>query len=149
MSWPQQRGFSQHVGLSQGVHKAPPPPPPQHTPLPFFILQFSGQFSGQCQTQLASSAPALLLISPRCMNATPFTKLNSVHRHCFSPTEHSAVRKGYCNPESRNHCQVHECNCSFKCWQQWTLPVHRGRLKRSARAVQLFGHLAVLETHTL
>ena len=26
---------------------------------------------------------------------------------------------------------------------------HRGRLKRSARAVQLFGRLAVLETHTL
>ena len=25
----------------------------------------------------------------------------------------------------------------------------RGSLKRSARAVQLFGHLAVLETHTL
>ena len=25
---------------------------------------------------------------------------------------------------------------------------YRGRLKRSARAVQLFGHLAVLETHT-
>ena len=25
----------------------------------------------------------------------------------------------------------------------------RGRLKRSARAVQLFGRLAVLETHTL
>ena len=27
--------------------------------------------------------------------------------------------------------------------------VHWGRLKRSARAVQLFGRLAVLETHTL
>ena len=27
--------------------------------------------------------------------------------------------------------------------------VQRGRLKRSARAVQLFGRLAVLETHTL
>ena len=27
--------------------------------------------------------------------------------------------------------------------------VLRGRLKRSARAVQLFGRLAVLETHTL
>ena len=29
------------------------------------------------------------------------------------------------------------------------LETHRGRLKRSARAVQLFGRLAVLETHTL
>ena len=27
--------------------------------------------------------------------------------------------------------------------------IFRGRLKRSARAVQLFGRLAVLETHTL
>ena len=31
----------------------------------------------------------------------------------------------------------------------WKLPVLWGRLKRSARAVQLFGRLAVLETHTL
>ena len=28
-------------------------------------------------------------------------------------------------------------------------PIYRGRLKRSARGVQLFGRLAVLETHTL
>ena len=28
-------------------------------------------------------------------------------------------------------------------------PLHRGRVKRSACAVQLFGRLAVVETHTL
>ena len=31
----------------------------------------------------------------------------------------------------------------------YSVMVQRGSLKRSARAVQLFGRLAVLETHTL
>ena len=31
----------------------------------------------------------------------------------------------------------------------WRRTVLRGRLKRSVRAVRLFGHLATLETHTL
>ena len=45
-------------------------------------------------------------------------------------------------------CVVSEEKGSATSWVCFVLQEERGSLKRSARAVQLFGCLAVLETHT-
>ena len=49
---------------------------------------------------------------------------------------------------SRRARLCHHPSCSYR-WMTSSKYTLRGRLKRSAHAVQLFGRLAVLETHTL
>ena len=68
----------------------------------------------------------------------------------LSPSAHTFA----CTGETPNPVRgVPHCLLDFECRGQQTCLCRTatlwGRLKRSARAVQLFGRLAVLETHTL
>ena len=67
--------------------------------------------------------------SAKLQNRTSFSKFEMPHGSFFDAVHKNVVEIGFCEVS--------------------VFGDFRGRLKRSARALQLFGRLAVLETHTL